>query len=287
MKRTFLLATLLLGAAATFAADDVNESFKHMSANVGLGSTGITLDVGTMAHPLVGLRLGFDYMPSITMKKFDLSVSDGTGNAKDEYERLQPQGLKKPGNVLVGAAPGWFTGHLLADFYLHRDKGFHFTAGLYFTGSDHFMTMKNKEKGWFNDIYDFNNSLGPYADVDHNTVGHIGITLKDGTILGPDKKGDMYGKFEVWKVRPYIGVGYGRTVSEKRIDWAVDAGIQIWGTPKAYIKDSKAVENTGAVYHEVFASDLSDPKAHDAVKRAKTFLKVYPCVTFRLNCRLF
>lgn len=284
MKKSLLLITLLLGTTVSFASGNENESFQHMSANIGLGSTGITLDIGTMAHPLVGLRLGLDYMPNITMKKFDLTVSDGTGHAKEVYETLQPNGLNKPGNVLVGAAPGWFTGHLLADFYLHRDKGFHFTAGLYFTGSDHFMTMKNKEKGWFNDIYDFNNSIGAYTTVDHSNVGYIGITLKDGTILGPDKKGDMYGKFQVWKVRPYIGVGYGRTVSEKKIDWSVDAGMQIWGTPKAYIKDCK---QGGALYHEVHPDDLSDQKAHDAVKRAKTLLKVYPCVTFRLNCRLF
>ena len=294
MKRTFLLATLLLGAAASFAADDVNESFKHMSANVGLGSTGITLDVGTMAHPLAGLRLGFDYMPSITMKHFDIEVSDGEGNAKrvfnDIHQNVIKDDYRKPETVLVNAQPGWFTGHLLADFYLKPDKGFHFTAGLYFTGSDHFMTMKNKHKGWFGDIYDFNNSLAPYYDklnhedkTDPNYCGSIGIKLEDGTILGPSKEGNMKGKFQVWKVRPYIGIGYGRTVSEKRIDWAVDAGMQIWGTPQAYIMN---YTEQGNEYHKVFPKDLSG-KAHNAVKRAKTFLKVYPCVTFRLNCRLF
>lgn len=276
MKRTIFMAALLLCFTGMQAADKEGK----LGASVGLGSTGITLDLQSKPHPLIGLRFGLDYMPSITMKHFDIAVSDGTGNAKGVYERMQPEGLKKPETVLVNARPGWFTGHFLADFYIHRDKGFHFTAGLYFTGSDHFMTMKNKHDGWFNDIYDFNNSIGAYTTVDHSGVGYIGIKLDDGTILGPSKEGNMRGKFQVWKARPYIGVGYDGKFSNKNLGWSVDAGMQIWGTPKAYIMN---YTKQGNEYHEVFPEDLSG-KAHTAVKRAKTLLKVYPCVTFRLNC---
>ena len=159
MKRTIFLAALLLCFTGMRAADkDVK-----LGASVGLGSTGITLDLQSKPHALIGLRFGLDYMPSITMKHFDIEVSNGTGNAagvfNDIHARQIGDNYRKPETVLVNAQPGWFTGHFLADFYLHSDKGFHFTAGLYFTGSDHFMTMKNKHKGWFGDIYDFNNSL--------------------------------------------------------------------------------------------------------------------------------
>ena len=56
----FICVTLMFAALATHAGDN-NNVFSHYSLSVGIGTTGVTGDLGTMVTDYLGLRGGVDY----------------------------------------------------------------------------------------------------------------------------------------------------------------------------------------------------------------------------------
>ena len=77
----------------------------------------------------------------------------------------------------------------------------------------------------------------------------------------------------------YLGIGFGRAVPKtKRVSFACDLGVQFWGTPKIYM------DQPGG---EVRLQD--EGLDGDGGKIVKTISKitVWPCLSFRINGRIF
>ena len=292
MRRSFFIfITLLTVQASIFAKnaptpseDKGKDIFKHLGVGLGIGTTGITVDVSSNCTPFLGIRAGVDIIPKFKFPKtFYMDIEDdGSGNAKRKYRELNnltenPDYLE---HVKTQPKLGQTTGHFLFDIFPGKNTKFRVTVGCYFTGKDAFIKFNNKQPGWFQDVYDFNNSLPShttpgvsYEDVNHNgEVGHIGIKLNNGSYIGPDQQGNMRGEMRVNKFRPYIGIGVGRAVPKKRVGVLFDAGVQFWGRPKTYIQGI-----------QVKKGDTDDLDTY--FKYANKIL-VYPCISLRIVGRI-
>ena len=104
-----------------------------------------------------------------------------------------------------------------------------------------------------------------------------GIVIGD-HIVGFDAGGYAHGVIKVNKFRPYVGIGFGRSVPRKRFGVSGDFGVQFWGKPKVYEKQT-------GMDLEVKKEDLGDEsnKYYDVISK----FSVWPVLTLRLTYRIF
>ena len=290
-KSIFIFIALFAVQASILAKTDPTPSedkakdkdiFKHLGVGLGIGTTGITVDVSSNCTPFLGIRAGVDIIPKFKFPKtFYMDVDEGTGHAKQVYREHNGMADNPAYLEHVKTQPklGQTTGHFLFDIFPGKKTKFRATVGFYFTGKDAFVKFNNKTPGWFQDVYDFNNSLPShtnpgvsYADVDHTGVGLIGIQLNNGTCIGPDQQGNMRGEMRVNKFRPYIGFGVGRAVPQKRVGVMFDAGVQFWGKPKTFIQGTQVKKG--------------DTDALDTYFKYANKFVIYPCISLRIVGRI-
>ena len=73
--------------------------------------------------------------------------------------------------------------------------------------------------------------------------------------------------------RPYLGIGWGRMIPGKIVNFLTELGVQFEGTPELYTD-----------YGEIDESITEDDNTFNKVANA---LKVYPTLTFRINFKAF
>ena len=122
-------------------------------------------------------------------------------------------------------------------------------------------------------------TLGHYKENVYDSNGNLIHAKGENYVMepGPDNQVHVYAKSNPFK--PYLGFGYGGSLSKKRDDWKVsfDAGVMFWGKPDLYTHDgtnlTKDVEGiTGKVgdYVDFFKG-----------------LVVYPTVSVRFTKTIF
>ena len=112
----------------------------------------------------------------------------------------------------------------------------------------------------------------------YQQFGELGIHVgdfKDGTpyMMHPDVDGTVTARAKVWRVRPYVGFGYGGFMDrEQRWHASFDAGVQFWGgAPKVTTHDGTVL------------NDLSNLRGKvDSYMGLMKTLVVYPTIDFRL-----
>ena len=207
MKKYLFISILSIFGLTTAHAQYNNDVewglFNHMSVGLGLGTTGISVDVAAPICPYVAVRAGADILPDIKFRPaldlgFDQEIKDFV--YKWFNERL-PDKIDFDGKLKYTA------GHLLFDVYPFKNSSFHVTAGAY---------LGNKELVNMNTLgYEF--LLKTIYDYNHSEIreewglGKIGVKLGN-YFLEPDKEGMINATVEVNALRPYIGVGFGRAI---------------------------------------------------------------------------
>ena len=274
MKKYLFISILSIFGLTTAHAQYNNDVewglFNHMSVGLGLGTTGISVDVAAPICPYVAVRAGADILPDIKFRPaLDLGFNQEIKDFVYEWfnERL-PDKIDFDGKLKYTA------GHLLFDVYPFKNSSFHVTAGAY---------LGNKELVNMNTLgYEF--LLKTIYDYNHSEIreewglGKIGVKLGN-YFLEPDKEGMINATVEVNALRPYIGVGFGRAIPTKhRFACNFDLGLQFWGTPKVYLEG-----DNGKTRLE--KSDL-DPESAKALKKLSetTF---WPVLNVRCAYRLF
>ena len=251
MKRPKKLSMAIVAAFAMSllaqpvqAQDRVEEFgiFDHMSVGLSFGTTGIGLDLAAPVTDYLQVRAGYNFFPEFKYKE------DVDYRAKGKPTR---------GKTEVEGKNHLATGHLLFDVYPFPKYTFHATAGFYY-GTDEVVTIEN---------------LIPVKDFDEGE----GIVIGD-HIVGFDKDGFAHGSIKVKKFRPYIGFGFGHKVPRKRFGVSGDFGVQFWGKPKVYEKQT-------GLDLEVKKEDLGEDsnKYYDAISK----VPVWPVVNLRLTYRIF
>lgn len=273
MKKLFAIAGAMLLSMGAFAQSD-NNVFTHFGGSVGVGTTGITIDLSTNITDYVGLRAGVDFMPKVKYAT-DIKIS-GVASRQQEYDNvriaypaLNLPATTFPSKIDIEGKLNNTTGHVLFDLYPGKNIDWHLTVGAYFGPSDIisvYTTDDNQLKG----VADYNNS------PERATAGYpkIGAQLGD-FFLEPDANGHIDAYVETASFRPYVGLGWGRNVPKNHsLGFSVDAGVQLWGTPKVFCQGNELKE--------------SDVDGDDGgVMKTLTKVSVYPTITFRLTGKFF
>lgn len=185
MKKTLL--SIVVAIASTLSASAQNwfsyDVCNHLSVGVEAGSPGIGLSAATTLGSHLQLRGGVTVMPSF---KFSNELM-----ADYYYDSSWTYGGYY---VDAEAKTGFVNGNLLVDFFPAKNSSFHFTVGAYFGGSK-IIEAYNKEDG---DLLNYGNiHIGDYR-------------------LTPDEKGNINAQIKTNSFKPYVGLGFGRSVSKKK-----------------------------------------------------------------------
>ena len=220
--------------------------FNHMSVGVGVGTTGLGFQIAFPITDYLALRGGYSFFPGNMVKPKFNAQYEHNGGIKDK--------TKVEAKLNMGDAD------LLIDVYPGKKTGFHFTAG-FFLGREKLVKAQN---------------VSPI----YGAKPGEGLIIGDYTV-GICNDGVARAAIQVKKFKPYVGLGYGRAVPNKRVNFSFDLGVMFWGSP------------------EVWGSNVDDPNEFIKVTKKDTGeeaakywdilskVKVYPMLTFRLNGRIF
>ena len=234
--------TMALFSMPVQAQDKVKEFgiFDHLSIGATLGTTGIGIDVAAPVTEYLQVRAGYNFFSGFKYKDDVKYRAKGQPTEKTEIEGK---------NYLS-------TGKLLLDVFPFPKVPFHVTTGFYI-GTDEIIKAEN--------------TIPVYAFEEGE-----GLLIGD-YIVGFDQDGFAKATIKVNKFRPYVGIGFGRAVPRGRFGVSGDLGIQFWGTPKVYEKQ------TGKDL-EVKKTDIGSDS--DRYYDELTKIKVWPVLTIRLTGRI-
>lgn len=271
MRKLLLICGMAaLGAGHSYAQLEPEDYkfFNHLSAGISLGLDGIGIDVAAPLTYNFALRAGYTFVPKIT---YSTTIDLNEDKALLKYEDVGLQGRLKMGDF-----------HLLADYYPFKKSSFHLTAGAYI-GRRNIVSVYNtepfvKEGYWGN------------AGIEMGTTDNIYSQYTFTT----DDKGEALVEMKTNCFKPYVGIGFGRAVTKRRVCVQFDLGVQFCGKPEAwtnvkYFDYEQGDYVTG--YQKIDRNRITNPgkdyqDVRDAMKTAEKY-RVYPILKVRVNGRIF
>lgn len=248
MKKTVftILAALALLMPGTAAAQDL---FNHLAVNAHVATTGVGVELSTPITKFITMRAGVTCMPGFS---FNAEV-DGqyyvNGESNDFTVDLDANLKRTQGSVIFNVYP-LAKAKVCSSFFL--------AAGLYF-GGDKLVKINGHSDEIAEKINQFNGN--PYIEL-----GDYKLPV--------DENGNVKGGLKVQKVRPYLGLGFGRYVPNKRISVTGELGVQFHGHIKPYTSEG-----------EIEAFDELTEK--DDWKKVMDKLTVYPMLKIVISGRIF
>lgn len=267
MKKLFSLTIAAFGMIGMLSAQSDLNIFNHLAVGVNAGTTGIGLDAAMPACHFVQIRAGFDVLPKFQVDSHLNLSSNMYTNAMGQkkifdFDRANVQG-----------EPHLANGKILIDILPFIVNKFRLTVGAYF-GAGNVMDIYNSKDGALYDIAQANNDIEKSNRFTLNDPQKIiGLELGD-YLLVPDAQGNVNVHINTKSFRPYIGIGYGRTVPRHRVGCSIDFGFLIWDKP--------TVECNGI---ELTSENLASKGG--SIIRTFSKIKVYPCLSLRLCGRIF
>lgn len=241
---------------------------RQFSLSAGVGTTGVTVDLGTMVTDFIGLRGGIDIMPKF---KYSTNLTLTLINHTEDFDISRIPDYK----VEVKGTLHNTTGHALLDFYPLVDRDFHLTVGAFIAGNHKTVDITTEESELLKRVADLNARRGEFADVPLS-YGQVAAKMGDYNIM-PSEDGTANAYIKVKKLRPYLGVGYGRVVpSRSRLRYQIDAGVQFTGKARVFYGESGEEITADGVRGE-------DGGYLKTISR----INFYPVISFRLVGRLF
>lgn len=256
MKRLFIAIIGLIGLAQVTNAQEKNEFYglaNHLSAGVGVGTEGVSIDFSTCFNKYLSARVGVNFMPGIKIKE-DVDI-EGEFN-----------GHRINSDLDIDASLQRTTFDVKLDYYpFPNSSSFFVTAGASFGGGN-----LAKLKG-------HSDEAEKHIAMSSNTYNNnYYVNVDEETRIPIDNNGNATGRVEVNKFRPYIGLGFGRHTPGKRIGLRVELGAHIHGTP-TIIADNA----TGSI-----DSTVKEEVDNDLVEIIDK-MAVYPVLKLTLCGRIF
>jgi len=294
MKKLFILVAIIQASASTIGAQ---EAFKHLGMGLEVGTTGAGVEV---SFPLVTDHLvikgGYNFPSFSINKSFDVSTKTLNDNIQEANTKLQNKGVpsaelikttfNNPEPLSCSAKAKLGAAKLMLEYYPSKKSSFHITAGIYI-GSGDFVTIAGRSTEAFMTSYnslctEVNTLKGKYGqtikeleDIHPEDALKYNIGEKTYQLTQKDGKACIDATFNVAKVRPYLGIGFGRSIPGTRCGFQVDLGAWYHGKP--------ALNVPGQVKYDSAAPSFMDQKTLDIIGK----IVVYPQLTFRFTCRLF
>ena len=248
MKKTVftILAALALLMPGTVAAQDL---FNHLAVNAHVATTGVGVELSTPITKFITMRAGVTCMPGFS---FNAEV-DGqfyVNNVANDFTVNLDANLKRTqGSVIFNVYP-LAKAKVCSSFFL--------AAGLYFGGD-----KLAKINGHSPEIAE---KFNQFSDNPYIELGDYKLPV--------DENGNVKGGLKVQKVRPYLGLGFGRYVPKKRISVTGELGVQFHGHIKPYTSEGE-IQN------------FDELTEKDDWKKVMDKLTVYPMLKIVISGRIF
>lgn len=217
--------------------------FNHLGVNASVGTTGIGIEASTPITNWVQMRAGVSILP-------DFSFST---DADVDYT---VSGIPQYTSADLDAGFGRTQGQVIFNIYPIPKAAFFVAVGAYFSGNK-LVKIKGQSDALMG-LEDPKVQIGDY---------YIPVDTSDGSISG---------SLKVNGFRPYVGIGWGRVIPGKRINFNVELGVQFHGTPKVYDMNDTQVE-----------LETEYSTADDDFQKIMDKLTVWPVLSFRLCGKIF
>lgn len=244
MKQVLRFAAVLILCLTSFNSQAIGPSmgiFNHLGVGAHFGTAGYGFEVATPVTKFINLRAGMSFMPGISFgDTYDVELT--TGNDTRYYDIDVDADIKRTQT------------HVIANIYPFAWTGgaFYIAAGAYFGGKDIV-----KLKGHSDELANLNGAVVEFEDYN----------------IPVDRNGNVRASLQTKSVRPYLGLGFGRPVPTRRLNFAFELGVQFMGKMKI-MADGKELQPV---------NEDADGTWHDIMDK----VTVYPVMKFTLSGRIF
>lgn len=236
----------------------------HVGINVGAGTEGISVGLAAPVTSFFELEAGVNVMPSFKLSG-DLDVDVNTSSLP------QVPNVQYPHEATIHAEGSFdrTTFNVKANLYpFGGGTKFFIAAGLSIGGE-----KIAEVNGSCDDLRDFSQKL-PTQELKDQFRQAVSANLA-GYNLQFDENYNVQGDIRCKKVRPYLGLGFGRLVPKNRLGMRLELGCQFMDKLKVYQNDTEIDINKA----------LEDAGDDDLSKFVKD-LKIYPVVKFSFTGRI-
>ena len=266
MKKLMMMAVILLaGVGSVMAQSDYKRGiFNHVGLNVGAGTEGISVGVAAPVTNFLEVEAGVNIMPSFKLSG-DLDVDVNTSSLP------QVPNVQYPTSETIHAEGSFdrTTFNVKANLYpFGGGTKFFIAAGLSIGGE-----KIAEVNGSCDQLREFSQSL-PSQELKDQFRQAVSANLA-GYNLQFDENYNVQGDIRCKKVRPYLGLGFGRLVPKNRLGMRLELGCQFMDKLKVYQNDTEIDINKA----------LEDAGDDDLSKFVKD-LKIYPVVKFSFTGRI-
>lgn len=307
MKKLCILAVTLL---ASLSALHAQEAFKHLSLGLEAGTAGVGLEINVpIVTNHVVLKAGYNWLSipyntntSISSADLNNKVSEVNSKIAEANQKLATYGEKlnttfntrfdSSTRLDIGARANVSNIKALFEIYPSKNSGFHITAGAFIGLSPNLADLEvSVADSFWTSVDSFDSELGSLrnevnalkqkysqevegvTDVNLPSVpSELKVSLGNDT-YSVRRGGKLNMGLKVMQLRPYLGLGVGRSLPGGHLGFQFDLGAWYHGTP--------SIDSPNKV-----AYDSSAPKAKfdiDIIKK----VPVYPVVSLRLIYKVF
>ncbi len=266
MKKLMMVAVILLTSVGSVMAQNEYKRglFNHVGLNVGAGTEGISVGLAAPVTSFFEVEAGVNVMPSFKLSG-DLDVDVNTSSLP------QVPTVTYPTSATIHAEGSFdrTTFNVKANLYpFGGGTKFFIAAGLSIGGE-----KIAEVTGSCDELRKFSQSL-PTRELKNEFRQAVSANLA-GYNLQFDENYNVQGDIRCKKVRPYLGLGFGRLVPKNRLGMRLELGCQFMDKLKVYQNDTeididKALEDAGDDDLSKFVKDL----------------KIYPVVKFSFTGRI-
>ena len=266
MKKLMMVAVILLtSVGSVMAQKEYKRGFlNHVGINVGAGTEGISVGLAAPVTSFFEVEAGVNVMPSFKLSG-DLDVDGNTSSLP------QVPNVQYPHEATIHAEGSFdrTTFNVKANLYpFGGGTKFFIAAGLSIGGE-----KIAEVNGSCDKLREISQKL-PTQELKDQLRQAVTANL-GGYKLELDENYNVQGDIRCKKVRPYLGLGFGRLVPKNRIGCRFELGCQFMGKLKVYQNDTEIDINKA----------LEDAGEDDLSKFVKD-LKVYPVLKFSLTGRI-
>ena len=266
MKKLMMVAVILLTSVGSVMAQNEYKRglFNHVGINVGAGTEGISVGLAAPVTGFFELEAGVNVMPSFKLSG-DLDVDVNTSSLP------QVPNVQYPHEATIHAEGSFdrTTFNVKANLYpFGGGTKFFIAAGLSIGGE-----KIAEVNGSCDQLREFSQSL-PTQELKDQFRQAVSANLA-GYNLQFDENYNVQGDIRCKKVRPYLGLGFGRLVPKNRLGMRLELGCQFMDKLKVYQNDTEIDINKA----------LEDAGDDDLSKFVKD-LKIYPVVKFSFTGRI-
>ncbi|MCW4074654.1 hypothetical protein [Segatella copri] len=266
MKKLMMVAVILLtSVGSVMAQKEYKRGFlNHVGINVGAGTEGISVGLAAPVTGFFELEAGVNVMPSFKLSG-DLDVDVNTSSLP------QVPNVQYPHEATIHAEGSFdrTTFNVKANLYpFGGGTKFFIAAGLSIGGE-----KIAEVNGSCDQLREFSQSL-PTQELKDQFRQAVSANLA-GYNLQFDENYNVQGDIRCKKVRPYLGLGFGRLVPKNRLGMRLELGCQFMDKLKVYQNDTEIDINKA----------LEDAGDDDLSKFVKD-LKIYPVVKFSFTGRI-